>query len=67
MTIGHLSFYLYVYLGTFRRELITDIKKKTAGDFEKALLAFFQPSAVYHANELDQAMAGIGCNKDVLV
>ena len=62
----HIIYVMYVYLATFRRELFTDIRKKTGGDFREGLLAFFQELPVYQATQLDNAMRGVGCNKDII-
>jgi hypothetical protein len=43
------------------------IEKETSGDFRKALLAFLQTPAEYHAQLFDEAMKGTGTNDAQLV
>lgn len=54
------------YNKTFSRDLGHDIKDKTAGDFEKAIIALATEVNEYDAKNLRAAFSGLGSNKDII-
>ena len=55
------------FKNNFGKDLIEDIKSETSGNFEKLLVALLTPLVDYYANELHDAMSGVGTDEDVLV
>lgn len=54
------------YNKTFSRDLHHDIKDKTSGDFEKAIIALATDVNEYDAKNLRAAFGGLGSNKDLI-
>lgn len=44
-----------------------DVKSETSGNFENLLVALLTPIIDFYVKELNDAMAGIGTNEDVLI
>ncbi|XP_037936262.1 annexin B11-like isoform X1 [Teleopsis dalmanni] len=55
------------YKTHFGKDLIEDIKSETSGNFEKLLVGLLRPIVDYYCAELNDAMAGIGTDEDVLI
>ncbi|XP_033241443.1 annexin B11 isoform X1 [Drosophila pseudoobscura] len=55
------------YKTHFGKDLIEDIKSETSGNFEKLLVGLLQPIVDYYCAELNDAMAGIGTDEEVLI
>uniref|UniRef100_A0A914DUG3 Annexin n=1 Tax=Acrobeloides nanus TaxID=290746 RepID=A0A914DUG3_9BILA len=51
----------------YGKDLIKDLKSELSGDFEDLILALMEPPAVYDANQLHKAMAGLGTKESVLI
>ncbi|CAG7836045.1 unnamed protein product [Allacma fusca] len=54
------------FKGEFGRDLVKDLKSELGGKFERLVLALMETPFNYLASELNNAMAGIGTNEDVL-
>ncbi|BFG01549.1 annexin B11 [Drosophila madeirensis] len=55
------------YKTHFGKDLIEDIKSETSGNFEKLLVGLLRPIVDYYCAELNDAMAGIGTDEEVLI
>ncbi|XP_058984111.1 annexin B11 isoform X1 [Musca domestica] len=55
------------YKTHFGKDLIEDIRSETSGNFEKLLVGLLRPIVDYYCHELNDAMAGIGTDEDVLI
>ncbi|XP_037815093.1 annexin B11 isoform X1 [Lucilia sericata] len=55
------------YKTHFGKDLIEDIKSETSGNFEKLLVGLLRPIVDYYCCELNDAMAGLGTDEDVLI
>ncbi|KAH8303975.1 hypothetical protein KR044_012571, partial [Drosophila immigrans] len=55
------------YKTHFGKDLIEDIKSETSGNFEKLLVGLLRPIVDYYCIELNDAMAGIGTDEEVLI
>ncbi|XP_043659429.1 annexin B11 isoform X2 [Drosophila teissieri] len=51
----------------FGKDLIEDIKSETSGNFEKLLVGLLRPIVDYYCAELNDAMAGLGTDEEVLI
>jgi len=58
---------LHFYKSSFGRDLIADLKDELGGNFEKTVIALFKTPAEYDADELFDAVDGIGTNEDTLI
>ena len=56
-----------VYKATFGRDLISDLKSELHGKFEDAMIALFADPIEYDADQLREAMKGLGTNEDTLI
>ena len=54
------------YKATFGRDLISDLKSELHGKFEDAMIALFADPIEYDADQLREAMKGLGTNEDTL-
>jgi annexin A7/11 len=48
------------YKTAYGKDLISDIKSETSGNFEKLLVALLTPTGELYCNELYEALAGAG-------
>ena len=55
------------YKATFGRDLISDLKSELHGKFEDAMIALFADPIEYDADQLREAMKGLGTNEDTLI
>ena len=55
------------YKATFGRDLISDLKSELHGKFEDAMIALFADQIEYDADQLREAMKGLGTNEDTLI
>ncbi|XP_016952007.1 annexin B11 isoform X2 [Drosophila biarmipes] len=55
------------YKTHFGKDLIEDIKSETSGNFEKLLVGLLRPIVDYYCAELNDAMAGLGTDEEVLI
>ncbi|KAH8309967.1 hypothetical protein KR067_010868, partial [Drosophila pandora] len=55
------------YKTHFGKDLIEDIKSETSGNFEKLLVGLLRPIVDFYCAELNDAMAGIGTDEEVLI
>ena len=55
------------YKATFGRDLISDLKSELHGKFEDAMVALFADPIEYDADQLREAMKGLGTNEDTLI
>jgi hypothetical protein len=55
------------YEKNIQRDLIKDLKSEISGNFQKAVLALFEPSLEYDVDQLNNAMKGIVTNEDTLI
>lgn len=55
------------YKTHFGKDLIDDIKSETSGNFEKLLVGLLRPIVDYYCAELNDAMAGLGTDEEVLI
>ncbi|XP_004520906.1 annexin B11 isoform X1 [Ceratitis capitata] len=55
------------YKTHFGKDLIEDIKSETSGNFEKLLVGLLRPIVDFYCAEMNDAMAGIGTDEDVLI
>ncbi|XP_059616229.1 annexin B11 isoform X2 [Phlebotomus argentipes] len=55
------------YKTNFGKDLIEDIKSETSGNFENLLVSLMTPIVDFYAQELHDAMAGMGTDEDVLI
>ncbi|KAH8387048.1 hypothetical protein KR093_004395, partial [Drosophila rubida] len=55
------------YKTHFGKDLIEDIKSETSGNFEKLLVGLLRPIVDYYCIELNDAMAGLGTDEEVLI
>ncbi|XP_075154276.1 annexin B11 isoform X2 [Haematobia irritans] len=55
------------YKTHFGKDLIEDIRSETSGNFEKLLVGLLRPIVDFYCHELNDAMAGIGTDEDVLI
>ncbi|KAH8336640.1 hypothetical protein KR074_010280, partial [Drosophila pseudoananassae] len=55
------------YKTHFGKDLIEDIKSETSGNFEKLLVGLLRPIVDFYCSELNDAMAGIGTDEEVLI
>lgn len=55
------------YKTHFGKDLMEDVKSETSGNFENLLVALLTPIVDFYVKELNDAMAGIGTNEDVLI
>ncbi|XP_043067173.1 annexin B11 isoform X2 [Drosophila bipectinata] len=55
------------YKTHFGKDLIEDIKSETSGNFEKLLVGLLRPIVDFYCAELNNAMAGIGTDEEVLI
>ncbi|XP_059223453.1 annexin B11 isoform X2 [Stomoxys calcitrans] len=55
------------YKTHFGKDLIEDIRSETSGNFEKLLVGLLRPIVDYYCHELNDAMAGLGTDEDVLI
>ena len=55
------------YKATFGRDLIADLKSELHGKFEDAMIALFTEPIEYDADQLREAMKGLGTNEDTLI
>lgn len=58
---------LRAYKTAYGKDLISDIKSETSGNFENVLVALLTPTIEYYAQELNVAMSGAGTDEDVLI
>ena len=52
------------YKAAFGRDLIADLKSELHGKFEDAMIALFADPIEYDADQLREAMKGLGTNED---
>ncbi|XP_023162949.1 annexin B11 isoform X5 [Drosophila hydei] len=55
------------YKTHFGKDLIEDIKSETSGNFQKLLVGLLRPIVDYYCAELNDAMAGLGTDEEVLI
>ena len=55
------------YKAAFGRDLIADLKSELHGKFEDAMIALFADPIEYDADQLREAMKGLGTNEDTLI
>ncbi|XP_016925323.2 annexin B11 isoform X1 [Drosophila suzukii] len=55
------------YKTHFGKDLIEDIKSETSGNFEKLLVGLLRPIVDFYCAELNDAMAGLGTDEEVLI
>ncbi|XP_039960506.1 annexin B11 isoform X1 [Bactrocera tryoni] len=55
------------YKTHFGKDLIEDVKSETSGNFEKLLVGLLRPIVDFYCAELNDAMAGIGTDEEVLI
>ncbi|XP_054728599.1 annexin B11 isoform X1 [Anastrepha obliqua] len=55
------------YKTHFGKDLIEDVKSETSGNFEKLLVGLLRPIVDFYCAEMNDAMAGIGTDEDVLI
>jgi annexin A7/11 len=55
------------YKSFFGRDLIADLKSELHGKFEDAMVALFTEPIEYDADQLREAMKGLGTNEDTLI
>ncbi|TDG39577.1 hypothetical protein AWZ03_014003 [Drosophila navojoa] len=55
------------YKTHFGKDLIEDIKGETSGNFQKLLVGLLRPIVDYYCAELNDAMAGLGTDEEVLI
>ncbi|XP_037038343.1 annexin B11-like isoform X1 [Bradysia coprophila] len=55
------------YKTAYGKDLLTDIKKETSGNFQRLLLALLTPMIQYYCQELSEAMRGEGTDEDALI
>ena len=55
------------YKAAFGRDLIADLKSELHGKFEDAMVALFADPIEYDADQLREAMKGLGTNEDTLI
>ena len=55
------------YKATFGRDLISDLKSELHGKFEDAMIALLADPIEYDADQLREAMKGLGTNEDTLI
>jgi hypothetical protein len=57
----------FAYKAAFGRDLIADLKSELHGKFEDAMVALFTEPIEYDADQLREAMKGLGTNEDTLI
>ena len=57
----------HAYKSAFGRDLIADLKSELHGKFEDAMVALFTEPIEYDADQLREAMKGLGTNEDTLI
>ena len=55
------------YKAAFGRDLIADLKSELHGKFEDTMIALFADPIEYDADQLREAMKGLGTNEDTLI
>lgn len=55
------------YKTAYGKDLMTDIKKETSGNFQRVLLALLTPMVDYYCQELSEAMRGQGTDENTLI
>uniref|UniRef100_A0A1B0BRY4 Annexin n=1 Tax=Glossina palpalis gambiensis TaxID=67801 RepID=A0A1B0BRY4_9MUSC len=55
------------YKTHFGKDLIEDVKSETSGNFQRLLVGLLRPIVDFYCAELNDAMAGIGTDEDVLI
>lgn len=55
------------YKTHFGKDLIEDIKSETSANFQKLLVGLLRPIVDYYCAELNDAMAGLGTDEEVLI
>ena len=55
------------YKAAFGRDLIADLKSELHGKFEDAMIALFADPIEFDADQLREAMKGLGTNEDTLI
>ena len=55
------------YKASYGRDLISDLKSELHGKFEDAMIALFADPIEYDADQLREAMKGLGTNEDTLI
>ncbi|XP_036318227.1 annexin B11 isoform X3 [Rhagoletis pomonella] len=55
------------YKTHFGKDLIEDVKSETSGNFEKLLVGLLRPIVDFYCAEMNDAMAGIGTDEEVLI
>jgi annexin A7/11 len=57
----------HAYKSFYGRDLIADLKSELHGKFEDAMVALFTEPIEYDADQLREAMKGLGTNEDTLI
>jgi annexin A7/11 len=52
---------------SYGKDLLSEIRSETSGNFEKLLLALLTPTSEYYARELHEAISGAGTDEDALI
>ena len=55
------------YLIVYGRDLLDDLKSDLSGNFQKVMLALFTDKYEYDAQQLNEAIKGLGTNEDTLI
>jgi annexin A7/11 len=55
------------YKTEFGKDLVAELKKELSGDFEGLIVALMTPPAIFDAQQMHKAMAGLGTKESVLI
>jgi annexin A7/11 len=55
------------YKTSFGKDLISEIKSETSGNFEQLLVSLLQPTIEFYVTQLRGALDGVGTDEDVLI